>query len=394
MFKSSALAFLFFFESFFGVQYQDPQNSVFNPNNLVLRTPTWRGFVDLRPEAKIKLQPRWEAIFRPRFIGRANAINGNWESAFAFQFDEASVHYSPSDTLQFVAGVHYYQWGPGEFFSPSNPFIHFQLDQRSVIFRQQGRVLLRASRMIGSQSSLDVLVEPLSNNQTPWIAGEPFAPKFMFKGETAWGAGNSLGGTLGSMDRQVLFCGEYFNLYLSDSVSLYFDGRQTIGAPTYYPSSDGLGGYSLQPGTPNQGDLHSLFLTGLRHEGFLDTRLEYLFNSYGYSSTQDSLGRLAAAQNPALLGLSLSPGLELRHTHYLYASIRTDKLGKGDELRIALRYLHSLTDGSGSVFSAIEWSVGERWTLIMEPMFSHGGSQSEFSATPKWSLFTQARLAL
>jgi len=309
-----------------------------------------------------------------------------------FRFDDVYAAYTPNGPFSLSAGVQNFQWGPAELLGPSNPLFHFMTDERSALFRQQGEVLAKASYFLTANLSLIALVEPLSNGAPSWVAGEPFTPEGLVKLEQRFSnAGDYVGLTLGRMEEGIPFVGEYGTVYLNDAISVYADARESTGSPAYYPQAQNGGVVFTKSETQSAS---ALVTAGIRWEGAIDTRLEYIFNSYGYDPATYVLALAGATLSPQNLAQVLSPGLELYRKHYLYLSLRTDRLGQGDKLRLSARYLLPLEDGSGSVTFPLEWSFTDNLTAILQPLVSYGTSTSEFLQAENFELLGAIRLAI
>ena len=315
--------------------------------------PEWTGNLDLRPQFEATQGERLKFLTRPRLKASTQTTK--------FQFDDLYLNYFATETLTLTAGIQNYQWGPAELLSPSNPLFHLQQGSRSLLFRQRGLVLLKTIYSISPDLIVTGLAEPVSYMERDWIAGKDYAPRGLIKIERRFkNAGNYLALVGGRMDDKTAFVGQYGSWYPTEVFSLYFDARET--------------------------ETNILATLGVRYEGDIDTRAEYVYNGFGYDETQ---WRLAL-----LTGAFLQPsGLELPKRHYLYLSLRTDKLGKGDSLRVSLRYLASLQDGSGTIITPIEWSFADSFTAILEPSFSHGGKTSELHLGSSYEILGAVRFA-
>jgi hypothetical protein len=384
----------YLFEGYAIGSYHSVRDSTLNPANRILQIPTYQLGLDLRPQAAAD----WgtlSALARPRIRGFAQSGDNLTEETFArFHFDEASLKWKATEDFQLLGGIHYVQWGPAELFSPSNPLIHFSLDQRSIIFRMRGKALIKADYYFSQKSFLTAIVEPVSNGEADWITGYKFVPRGLLRWEQQLGdhPGNYFGLSVGRMERENLFAAGYAAYYFDDYWSTYADVRVSPGSPALYPSVTSPTGF--EPGQTNAGQWYSLSTLGIRWEGFFDTRLEYILNTYGLSPREWDSGLSLATTNPGASAALFRAGLEMPRQQYLYTSLRTDRLGTGDELRLSVRYLHSLGDHSGAFFSAVEWNFNPLCTLIVEPMVTHGGAKGEFSQAASMEIFTELRVAL
>jgi hypothetical protein len=159
------------------------RNSILNPANRSLQIPTYQTVLDWRPQAAAD----WgtlSALARPRIRGFAQSGDNLTEKTFArFHFDEASLKWKATDNFQLLGGIHYVQWGPAELFSPSNPLIHFSLDQRSIIFRMRGKALIKADYYFSQKSFITAIRGTSFEWRADWIAGYKFVPRGLVRWE-------------------------------------------------------------------------------------------------------------------------------------------------------------------------------------------------------------------
>lgn len=125
-------------------------------------------------------------------------------------------------------------------------------------------------------------------------------------------------------------------------------------------------------------------------------RLEYLYNGLGW--TQDQYGlALASLQDPIYGSTNapsfISPGLDFRGQHYAYASFRWGDLGHKDKATYFLRYLHNLTDQSGSVIASVEYTPADRWALLGAVIAELGASNRELTQIENGELQTALKLS-
>jgi hypothetical protein len=365
--------------------------SPLNPSNQVLNVPNATAGLDLRPEGNVQLLDSLSFLARPRL-----RLENNWTGQSTFEtdfwFDALYLNYAPDGPFSFSAGVQNFQWGPAELFGPSDPIFHFVYDGRSVIFRQQGKILLKASYDVTAYLNLIALVEPLSNGQPSWISGVPFIVRGLIKAELRFmNAGNYIGLTAGRMEGPEPFVGQYANFYLNDVFSVYVDVRESTGSPGYYPSGP-PGSVQMLQTQLNEANL--LATLGIRAETFVDARLEYVYNGFGYDPNQYTTALSSLFQNPLNVSRFLQPGLELIRQNYLYLSLRTDKLARSDILRIAARYIFSLEDYSGFLILPVEWSLNDNLTAILQPAIAHGPATSEFMQAETYEILGALRVAL
>jgi hypothetical protein len=385
------------FEGFGTVGTGDATSTLANPGNQVLATPDWTLGVDLRPSLDVSFGESVRAVFRPRYLGSVSGVieNGASQRLTSSQLlvDEAYGRWEISSRWNVSAGILNVQWGPAEFLGPSNPIYHFHTDERSLLYRPRGQVLLRVIYSYSADLTAVALIEPLANGESPWIAQVPYTPRALLKLEKRFSnPADYVGLTGGREDQGQAFLGQYANAYLTDALSVYADGRQTIGSPGYTPL---LGGPVpvLTQSQLDDGRLYALVTVGVRYEGDLDSRIEYIYNAYGLNRSQFGTELASLLLSPDNLIRASEPGRELNQQHYLYFSLRADHWGKGDTLRVGLRYLLCLQDGSGSAVASAELALNDHLTALAQGEVSHGTATSEFGQAPPWTLFAGARLA-
>ena len=144
--------------------------------------------------------------------------------------------------------------------------------------------------------------------------------------------------------------------------------------------------------------LQSLLISGVRYEGRVDVRLEYFFNSDGYSTKELewALQSLSTA-SPTLarnFNYFFKSGLELPGQHYVYASIRVPDIGWKKQGSFAIRDLISGQDASNILQLSAEQPVSDSVVLNFEASAFLGQDDRELTlvdrsvvtAGLKWTL--------
>lgn len=368
--------------------------SIMDPTGRRLDNPKARFQSDLRLNTKYTWKRGTRLVVRPRFLGDINQYHYldtdeiNTTVTGEASLPEAYLEGDPTRRLTLAAGLQNYQWGPAEFISPTNPFYHFRRTQRSYTYKEDGRFLLRANWSPSAFWSVIAIAEPINNGQSFWIYDKEFKPKGLVKIERrGQNALNYFGVDGGTIDDTIPFVGEYFNAELISGLSIYFDGRHSQGSAQYMPdiSPDLL--YDMVY-VRNDHTWNTLAVGGVRWEGSVDFRLEYIYNSYGMEKSD-----LVAAFQSALpqhprgdqnLKRLLGSGRELLGQHYGYASLRMPDLFVQNN-NLALRYIQSLMDQSATVQLAWDIAVGDAWTFFAEANYSFGDNTQELSALEKAS---------
>lgn len=359
-------------------------DSLVDPTGQRLSPPKNQLQSDLRLNSKYTWMQGTRGTFRPRILVSADKNKSTAEVSLP----EAFLEGEPTSNLNLAAGLQNFQWGPAEFISPTNPFFHFRRDQRAYNFKEDGRFLLRANWSPATQWSLIGLAEPINNGKSFWTYEKEFKSKGALKvehrGENAL---NYFGIVTGVVDDGLPFIGEYFNFEISEGLSFYADARHTQGSAQYEPllSADGLFDMAY---LREEDSMNTLVVSGVRWESRLDIRLEYVFNSLGFN--RDMMGaafQSVVPQHPRgnqNLKRLLGAGLELYGQQYAYLSVRIpDFLIQNNNL--ALRYLQSMLDQSGSLQLAWDKAIGEAGTLFADVNLTLGGNSQELSALEKAS---------
>lgn len=376
------------FESYFSTQQTPFSYSSLDPSNQLFRLSKSGSLLDVRLNVRHQTKKtKW--ITRGRFIGyadmypyRADYNRDKSEARGKWDLTDLFYEHRWADAFYTVLGLQVYQWGNGELMNPSNPFFHFLSDQRSVFFKEKGKVLARAHLDVSSNVSMLVIAEPLSNKERDFYYDDEFSQKYMGKIELLSDSqkdGISL--SYGQERKEQNFIGLTASYEFVEGFSLYMDGRATHKtrrlAPSFIPltstlilTEQELTGYS------------PLALAGARLETEnYDIRLEGVFNDRGFSkdelvSIRNSFAGITGALN---LQSYLRSGLELPGQRYLYLSVRRSHLGADNDQTLSLRYLLSLQDSSGALLATYEAPFKDSWTFFLEGNFVNGKELGEIS---------------
>lgn len=325
-------------------------------------------------------------IFRPRLIAYAD---NKQSSTYEVNFNITDAFYEKyiSDHVFTTVGLQVYQWGPAESINPSNPFFHFNSNQRSLIYKEKGKVLLRLNLNLESQDNFVLIVEPISNNETYWIAEKKFKPQIAGKFDISWpGTRNFLGIVLGIPDNADFFIAEYFQYEFKEGLSVYADAKHSVNTFSYQPKSEGIF-FQMQP--MNQTDyMSTLSVVGLRYEDEFDARLEYVYNSAGYEKKKFKNALVAISQVSPYLVENLArfqaSGLELLGQNYLYFSIRKTDPFKIKDFSIYFRSMTSLMDHSGVEQFEFDKSVLDWMNVFGQYSAFRGSKDTEFKLSDNW----------
>ena len=372
--------------------------SAINADNRTFQLASGDLSYDLRPELKTQFAETSKLVLRPRFLAKAESYSftnpeetktisqGRW------QLSDFYLENIWSESFRTTLGLQTYQWGPAELLNPSNPLFHFSNNQKSAFYKEKGQPLIKANLDPSQNLSLLLIIEPVSNNESPWMAtanadgsAENFYPKGLLRGEWRSSQGlNNLGIVLGKEERQKNFIGETATYSPAEGLSVYFDGKQTEAANNFLPTANNYGGDSLANNPKNS--YTQLAIVGARIEGAnYDLRFEVVDNQAGWDKSDwTRILRSLKTVNPDT-GINYSrfakPGLELFSQRYYYLSLRLPNLGKKQDWNAALRYLLSDLDGSSSLQTAADWNISDSWTGYLEALTPFGSSESDLNFT-------------
>jgi hypothetical protein len=342
-----------------------------NPGNMVLELPHSKTDLDLRPELKLR-EGTWQAVLRPRLIESYRQVDKATGDETLTKSDpditDAFVEKNWSGKFSTTVGLQVYQWGPAEFLNSSNPFSHFNPQQKNLLYKEKGRGLIRANYSFNKENNLVAAYEPISNQQGEWIAEDEFVAKGFLKYEKSWsGTLDAVGLSLGQAEKNNFFVGEYFSYHVTEGFSLYADLKQQKDNVNFRPVWNGTS-YDMLEDEPHENRWSTLAVAGIRWEQVFDWRLEYIYNQAGYDADElDAAIQSASnilsplyAQNAARF---YRPGLELLGRNYLYSSFRLTDPAWIQNFSFYLRFLYSFQDESSSVQLEIEKSFFDAWTF-------------------------------
>lgn len=388
-----------------GVLGKDVQESSINPGNRIVELET----VVLKSDFRADLQ--WRYLSRGKFVLRPRAlINGSQihysdtdlivqKTKVQPDLTEVFADWSVNDMFGLTFGLQNYQWGPAELAGPSNPIFHFTTAQKSFLFKDKGRILNRVNFSMGETLSVVYLQEVADNQQTFWIADRSFEMKSLVKFElrSSVNANSYVGLVFGNQEAQKSFSGCYFNFSLSDAVSFYADGKAFDGSIAYYPQEVLPQTYVLNTSQEKFSRSQQYVIGGIRWQGRLDFRLEYLYNSAGYNKDEiETAVNATQAPNPfALFNLNrlARNGNEVLGKQYAYLSLRFPDLGKKRDANVYLRYLISIQDQSSSTQLDYDKVLNDMLNFYFEGTVNSGRKDTELNLLEKGSAFVGVRLS-
>lgn len=385
-------------DNYFGLSGQSPKEGD-KQNLLALSADLRLGLTyELANQDKVVLRSRWEGITQDRYVGVAT--DRERYSKGRVDLTDAYLESQWGETVSTTTGLQVYQWGPGELLNPSNPFYHFQYQQKSIFFKEKGVVLLRLNH-IGEDVNSSWLIEPLDNNERPWQEGKEFGSKFVgrFEWESRGDSSRYLGLVLGSIGSgEQLFLGQYFNLPIREGWALYVDAHGVDGGSRYSVRRDLVTGFDeLYLEQDSRGQYQVLGDLGVRYEGDVDFRLEWIHNSAGFSKDDFGRARVGVSTISPFLANNISrffaSGRELLTKNYQYLSLRKNMSGSADQI-LSLRVLRSEIDSTVVSAWAYERSLADAWTLLVEMNIWFGNPDGELTSGQKWKLLSGCKWTL
>jgi len=369
-----------------------PRDTAVNPRNAVLRLPQAVGQSELRPDLRVEHPAGLAIVARPRLLLQASKarVVGAWvpeETDATSEWLELYGSWRVDERVSIAYGLQNFQWGPAELMSPSNRIFHETGFARDPLYVVRGKHLARVNVSVGQAWSAVLLAEVRPNDDTPFVAGEPFEPKAEAKLEWAAPSGRGyLGVTGGAGRRSRGFFGEYGAMSLG-GFSIYGDAVHQAGSRAWYPVLvPGGGGVAAFDQTETRASLRTLALGGARYtfEGGADVRLEILFDEAGWDRAQLALASRAAGPSPlpggaGLLAAWLLPGFEIVGRQHAYASVRLPDLPPRKRLALQARYLAALEDGSGAAFVTASFDAADSVVLFASAAATHGAGDAALS---------------
>lgn len=385
-------------ESYLAARATPKSSTSINADNRTFQLSSQDLSLDLRPDLKATFNENHKIVLRPRWLGKAENTNLNGpdetknKSQGTLQLTDFYVENIWSDHLRTVSGLQVYQWGGAELLNPSNPLFHFNNNQKSAFYKEKGKLLIRTNVDYSRNWSQVFIIEPISNNESPWIASqnndgsmETFSAKGLIR--TEWNSSqglNSASFTIGKEERQKNFIGETITYSPFDGISLYADAKQSEGSLAFEPTANVFGSDSLT--APSQNNIKQLAIIGARLEdSHFDLRFELIDNQSGWDKSQFArVVRLLKTQSPDIFlnyARFAKPGLELFSQRYYYLSLRFPNVLKKQDLNFAMRYLLSDLDGSSSLQTSLDWSATESLTGFVEAITPFGSTETDLNFT-------------
>lgn len=391
-----------------------PASSTINPGNRTLATPSNEAFLDARADLRWSLGT-FKAVGRPRWTGTwtrvqqdsltaGGASQETTNSEGKLDLTDLFVQWQALPSLQGTVGLFVDGWGPAEFVNPSNPFFHLTGKSKSFFFKEKGHALTKVLWTPSMNTAVSLLAEPVSNNEPMFRQDQSFSPLWAARGEWQSDSGAILiGGILGQEADAANFVGEYLQLR-SDSTgfSVYGEARHTVDAKKFALVNTG-GFEQLIEQRRGSSTLDTYSVLGVRWEGRVDARLEWIHYDLGYSESEWERLKTALTQLSPYLLENLRrfsrPGLEFLTQNFWSASVRFPDLGPSSDWQWTGRVLVATGDAagremrSGLLQSSLEIPVLEAGTLYGEVLLNSGTKDTELFLTTETAGYVGARWA-
>lgn len=390
LFFNSALAnefdYRFSYDGFFSFESYQHEDSIINPYNEILQLPDYKLIFDQRPDLKLLINDG-KIIIRPYLSYtqqkyKTTLTNKN-ETQTETKVNLSDFFYEQilNQKMFFTIGLQSYSWGPAELLNPSNPFFHFSSEQRSFGFKEKGQILARINWNTTKEHSFVAIVEPLSNLEKNWIYKEEFKEQFVFKFEKEFKNSRHLFGLVAGVPNDAdYFIGQYGQYEFFDGATIYFDSKQSKNK--IYIKPELINQLYRLNKVKADVDLSQLTIFGLRYEDSFDIRLEYVYNSLGYSESEFndaiiSMRQISIYQSDNLKSYQ-NTGLELISKNYLYFSVRKSDFLQFKDLNFFIRSLNSIMDYSAVDQIELDKTFGDHTTVFGQIAIFRGNADSEF----------------
>lgn len=346
--------------------------------------------VNLRPTLSLSRKSQAEG---PDLTTKAN-------STTLVRWNEAFVQWNLADSLFTVYGIQNFQWGPAESFNPSNGIFRETAQQRTLTHQSRGKHLLRFNYSWTPQINTIFLAE-LSDNSgdTPFLADVEFRHKMLQKTELNWNSGSDyVGIVIGGEDSLSPYFGEYFNLSISDGLSLYGDGKHQRGSESWYPTEDtSTSLVTLEQTHHRSHELLSSGVLGLRYafENGSDLRYEMISYTPGYSE-QDQLIFLRGLLPSSIAQMQKTStwihrvdglGLEFPGQKFSYLSLRVPDFFRVSNWNLMARAMRSHTDQSYQCYLSTDWTMGPAGTWTLAGLFSPSAQNKELGSSAHSTIY-------
>jgi hypothetical protein len=352
-------------------------------------------FSELRPQLKSTLND-FSFTARPRFIRRfawtpqstVSSTGMSYATGASVSFSEAFVTYPVSENVSVSYGLLNFQWGPGESSSPSNRIFRDSVFVKDFIYDVAGQHGVKLSFTPVQEWSFQFYSVVSDAGVPEYEADESFEYKGVAKAEYSFSGGRDyLGTTVGLREGGQGWFGEYGSVEIFDGMALIFDAGHVSGSRNWYPVEAPLGLFQFEQSYRASSILQTTLNLGLRYSfvNGSDARLEWLYQSHGYSAEELVQSHVAVQLNHVAsnsifesnIRRALKTGLEYPGRSTLLMSLRVPDVFSRQRWNAYLRGLLSTTDGSGLFYLNFEIPSGNSGTWFLDFLKSFGSERSE-----------------
>jgi hypothetical protein len=375
-----------------------------NPSNNFLQIPRYVANLELRPDARLNLDPLdLSAKPRARLYYSAWQEGGRqgesqWDTDWFVNEWLARLKVRPDLFLSY--GRENLQWGPSFLYSPSNPFFRDN-GRRNPYLEVPGMDFARIvwipesswamSFIVNTDEGLNRMTGPgrfLASTLAPPAFEKTYSLKIDYTGRERYA---SIVLSRRADSENIL--GYFGGWTVSDAVLLYSEGSFTKGSQALYPvaGSSPLGA-PLQPLYQNASSIYPVLLFGGSYTfeagGTVTTEYTYYGPGYnnseanqyyavrGMAATAFSQGGSMAGPGQLVLGQTAVTGLQLLRRNYLM--IQYIQNNTWNVLDLTFRWTQNLDDGSGQFTSVVAYSLGKHSELFSVGTVTAGGRNTEF----------------
>lgn len=378
---------------------QPVDDSPANPDNTVLQLDTQNLGVDIRPDIKassgvlkIIARPQLKMVVSKAKVGGNDQTEhpkstGRWIESYGIL--------SASEKVQVSFGLQNYQWGAAESLNPSNRIFHENVGGKDLLHAVEGRQIARVNISWTKNLNTVLMSETeRAKDVTVFRAEEIFQTKALMKHELNWNNGaDYFGVVFGSPEKGTGWLGEYFNVMVTDGLSLYLDAAHQKNSQAWYPiiekspQAPTQDIVQLRQSKSSDNKVYTLAVVGTRYsfEGGSDVRLEYISNDAGWTKDENERSVMALDLKTTLqapfyqqnLQRILYPGLEYRGRSFALTSLRVPDAFDVKDFTLYGRILRSLTDSSTTYYGSVEYAFWSASTFILSASSSQGDTDSE-----------------
>lgn len=379
------------------VQSQNYFDQEFNYTNAILKKSDTEFKQELQPDLKLglkmfplkwRLKPKLKYKYGHYIIESKNQYfniseYGFWENYLSLEL---------TSNFEFSVGIINIQWGSSELLNPSQTLVSQQILNLAPFQYTQGIEMLNAQWTPSQNLTLNILKElyPFDWDHSDELVTikRKFSEKLLIRGEYASSSGALvLGQVLATKktDKDRFNYGAYGLLNYTDWTQIYFDFLIQKGSEVIYLDEN----MKLSPVYEDSDYLFSLGLIGhrLTFENGIEWKVEYIFNSFGKTTSERDFEANALKKNP-LDSIALTAYYQrsyiLPGQSYIYNSLRWDEPKWLSSLfsssTMYLRVLSSLADSSGFTQFEFQSSLSDSWTQGMAFAKSFGEEKKDLNS--------------